>query len=298
MAGSGRLHLGIGKNFSIPLVCTIFALRLVNSYTDMQGKKFISPGNWFSMVYPASWSEFEDSEGTFLFYNPDVWTGNFRISAFKGASGYGDDAVRRELKENPSATQVQAGAWLCAYSKETFCEQGKYYVAHLWVTGKGDVAFECSFTVPKGESPREGEAVVASLEVRHEGQPYPPEVIPLRLSEMYAIDEHCNRLASLLKKELKKEFQGEEEDLPALQQLLENGGLNLSKRADLEMLGVALCAVFANEVEGAEWKTLVDGRREAPVLQYRGNTIDPLTLCPADGKPCNVEEIYRNLAGE
>ena len=146
------------------------------------------------------------SEGTFLFYNPDVWTGNFRISAFKGAPGYGDDAARRELKENPSATQVQAGAWLCAYSKETFCEQGKYYVAHLWVTGKGDVAFECSFTVSKGESPREGEAVVASLEVRHEGQPYPAEVIPLRLSEMYAIDEHCNRLASLLKKELKKEF--------------------------------------------------------------------------------------------
>ena len=25
--------------------------------------KFISPGGWFSLEYPATWSEFEDSEG-------------------------------------------------------------------------------------------------------------------------------------------------------------------------------------------------------------------------------------------
>ena len=49
----------------------------------IQGKKFISPGAWFTMIYPSTWSEFEDGEGSFLFYNPDVWTGNFRISAFK-----------------------------------------------------------------------------------------------------------------------------------------------------------------------------------------------------------------------
>ena len=24
-----------------------------------QGKKYISPGAWFSMVYPADWNEFE-----------------------------------------------------------------------------------------------------------------------------------------------------------------------------------------------------------------------------------------------
>ena len=37
----------------------------------MQGKKFISPGAWFSMNYPSDWNEFEDGEGSFLFYNPD-----------------------------------------------------------------------------------------------------------------------------------------------------------------------------------------------------------------------------------
>ena len=54
-----------------------------------QGKKYISPGAWFSMVYPADWNEFEDGEGSFLFYNPNEWTGNFRISAYKGDTAYG-----------------------------------------------------------------------------------------------------------------------------------------------------------------------------------------------------------------
>ena len=71
----------------------------------IQGKKFISPGAWFTMIYPSTWSEFEDGEGSFLFYNPDVWTGNFRISAFKadaaarGSINYGREVVKQELKD-------------------------------------------------------------------------------------------------------------------------------------------------------------------------------------------------------
>ncbi len=63
------------------MVGTVFAK--ISLYMK-QGKKYISPGAWFSMVYPADWNEFEDGEGSFLFYNPNEWTGNFRISAFKG----------------------------------------------------------------------------------------------------------------------------------------------------------------------------------------------------------------------
>ena len=118
----------------------------------MHGKKFISPGAWFSMNYPSDWNEFEDGEGSFLFYNPDVWTGNFRISAFKGNASYGKDAIRQELKENDSASLVKIGTWDCAYSKEMFQEEGTYYTSHLWITGTGNIAFECSFTVPKGGS--------------------------------------------------------------------------------------------------------------------------------------------------
>ena len=48
--------------------------------------KYISPGGWFSLEYPATWCEFEDTEETFLFYNPNKWSGNFRISAYKDAA--------------------------------------------------------------------------------------------------------------------------------------------------------------------------------------------------------------------
>ena len=78
----------------------------------MQGKKFISPGAWFSMIYPSDWSEFEDGEGSFLFYNPDVWTGNFRISAYKGDAGYGKESIQQELKENGAAVTVDKGSVL------------------------------------------------------------------------------------------------------------------------------------------------------------------------------------------
>ena len=88
-----------------------------------QSKKFISPGAWFSMTYPADWNEFEDGEGSFLFYNPNEWTGNFRISAFKGNATYGKDSVKQELRENSSAIPVRIGRMECAYSKEMFEEE-------------------------------------------------------------------------------------------------------------------------------------------------------------------------------
>lgn len=76
-----------------------------------QSKKFISPGAWFSMTYPVDWNEFEDGEGSFLFYNPNEWTGNFRISAFKGNATYGKDSVKQELRENSSAIPVRIAGW-------------------------------------------------------------------------------------------------------------------------------------------------------------------------------------------
>ena len=83
--------------------------------------KYISPGGWFSLEYPMGWHEFEDTEESFLFYNPDRWTGNFRISAYKDeAADYGPQCIAYELKENTSSTLVKVGKWDCAYSAETF----------------------------------------------------------------------------------------------------------------------------------------------------------------------------------
>ena len=99
-----------------------------------KGKKFISPGAWFSLIYPSSWNEFEDAEDSFLFYNPNKWTGNFRISAYRDDrnNGYGKESVDYELKQNENSSLVKLGELVCAYSKEMFQEEGSYYVTHVY----------------------------------------------------------------------------------------------------------------------------------------------------------------------
>lgn len=271
----------------------------------IQGKKFISPGAWFSMMYSADWSEFEDGEGSFLFYNPDVWTGNFRISAYKeeatrpGGMNYGKEAIRHELKENPAASLMRVGELECAYSVEMFEEEGTYYTHHVWITGIDNVAFECSFTVSKGEPKNEAEAVIASLAIREDGRKYPEEVIPIRLSEIAVVNESYEWIVNKVKEELKKDFQGIEEDLPKLQQLIDSGIIGPKKKEEWLSIGIAICVILVNEVDGMEWMTLVDGNREVPVLQYTvtGQLIDPLKLAWSKikaGESCQVEESYKS----
>ena len=261
--------------------------------------KYISPGGWFSLEYPITWHEFEDTEESFLFYNPDEWTGNFRISAYKDeADDYGQQCIDYELKENPSSSLVKVGTWECAYSAETFQEEGTWYTTHIWVTGKGNISFECSFTVPKGGVVKEAEDVIATLEVRKEGQKYPAELIPVRLSEIYLINEGYEWVVSTLKQELKKYFQGIEEDLEKLQQVIDSGKIGSKKKEEWLAIGIPVCAILANEVDGMEWKTLIDGNREAPVLQYKDRIIDPLKLAWSKvkaGEPCDIIEEYKSV---
>lgn len=263
-------------------------------------KKFIAPGAWFAMNYPASWSEFEDSEGTFLFYNPDNWTGNFRISAYRLKPGQAEVAVREELKNNPEARRTTVGSLTCAYTQEMFTEEGVYYTSHVWLTGEDDLLFECSFTTPKGGSTLEAEGVVASLEARKEGAKYPAEVIPVRLSEIYQIDEAYAWVEKSVKETLAQDFQGLEDDVPKMQQMVERTGIAPKKREAWLSLGIALCVVLCNEVDGWEWRTLVDGNREAPILQHAatGHLLDPMKLVWSKvkaGQPCDLLQAYQEM---
>ena len=143
---------------------------------------------------------------------------------------------------------------------------------------------------------KEAEDVIATLEVRKEGQKYPAELIPVRLSEIYLINEGYEWVVSTVKQELKKDFQGIEEDLEKLQQVIDSGKIGLKKKEEWLAIGITVCAILANEVDGMEWKTLIDGNREAPVLQYKDRTIDPMKLVWSKvkaGEPCNVIEEYK-----
>lgn len=265
-----------------------------------QDKKFISPGAWFSMHYPAAWSEFEDGEGSFLFYNPDEWTGNFRISAYRGNATFGQDSLQQELKDNPQATSLQVGTWRCAYSREDFTEEGGDYATHFWVTGRDDMAFECSFTTLRDASVAEAEQVIASLQVRKAGAKYPAEIIPVRLSEIYLIDAAYEWVERKVKDVLKTDFQGVEEDIARMQQLVDQAAFSPRKREVWTDLGIVLCVILANEVDGLEWRTLIDGNREAPVLVQTATDllIDPMKLVWSRvkaGEACHLDEAYKQV---
>ena len=145
---------------------------------------------------------------------------------------------------------------------------------------------------------KEAEDVLSTLETRKEGEKYPAELIPVRLSEIYQINEGYEWVVSTVKQELKKDFQGIEEDLEKLQQVIDSGKIGSKNKEEWLAVGITVCAILANEVDGMEWKTLVDGNREAPVLQYKDHIIDPMKLAWSKvkaGQPCNVIEEYKSV---
>ena len=136
--------------------------------------------------------------------------------------------------------------------------------------------------------------------IRRANQKYPAEIIPVRLSEIYQINEAYEWVSTTVKELLKKDFQGQEEDIANMQQIMDNGSISAKKKEAWLALGITLCVILANEVDGLEWYTLIDGNREAPVLMnIASNTmIDPMKLVWSKvkaGEICNLAEVYKNL---
>ena len=239
--------------------------------------KYISPGGWFSLEYPATWSEFEDTEESFLFYNPNQWNGNFRISAYKDTDkDYGCQCIAYELKQNPTSTSVKVGDWECAYSAETFQEEGAWYTTHIWVTGKEDICFECSFTVAKGGERTPAEAIIRTLKVRNgkEGK----EIIPIRVLEIGEVNAAYEWVSTTVKKTLTKDFTSQEADIEKLQKLMDGGKIQANQRTAWESIGLAFGTILENEMDGMQWMTVIDGNKEYPVLQFGNLLFDPAYL--------------------
>ena len=59
------------------------------------------------------------------------------------------------------------------------------------------------------------------------------------------------------------------------------------------LLGMTLCALVAENVEGFEWRTLVDGRNEQPVLVSAGGDVtNPFTLFNLAKGEVNVQSVF------
>ena len=262
--------------------------------------KFISPGGWFSLECPAAWSEFEDTEESFLFYNPNKWGGNFRISAYKDAAkDYGRQCIAYELKNNPTSCAVKVGEWDCAYSAETFQEEGAWYTTHIWVTGKGDISFECSFTVAKGGERTPAEGIIRSLKVRtgKEGQ----EIIPIRVLEIGEVNAAFEWVSTTVKKTLTKDFTSQEEDIEKLQKLVDGGKIQANQRTAWENLGLAFGTILENEMDGMTWVTVVDGSKEYAALQFADLLINPASLVWNKIKakqPCDLKAEFASIKSQ
>lgn len=266
--------------------------------------KYISPGGWFSLEYPVLWREFEDAEESFLFYDPDNWSGNFRISAYKDeAKDYGKQCIDFELKENSSASPVKVGSWDCAYSSETFQEEGTWYTSHFWVIGKGNLSFECSFTLPKGGDKSVAEEIIRSLEIREDGKNYPKEIIPIRILEIGEVNTAFEWASTTIKKLLTKDFTSQEEDIEKIQEVMDSGRFQPQQRMAWESFGIAFGTILVNEMEGMEWVTVVDGSKEYAALQFVGSDllIDPAALVFEKVKkklPCELKAEFRRIKRE
>ena len=266
--------------------------------------KYISPGSWFSLEYPAGWHEFEDAEDSFLFYNPEKWSGNFRISAFRGEhADYAAECLDYELQNNPGAKRVKVAGWDCAYSSEDFQEEGTAYTSYLWVTGKGGISVECTFTVARGESAKVAEDILATLKVRGENEKPWKEIIPLRVLEIDSINEAYEWAVTTIKKQTTKGFSAQETDLANMQKVIDSGKFNKTQRPTWESFGIVFGTILVNEMDGMDWVTAIDGNKELPALQFADSK---LVYYPTEmvwnkirkGEPCDLIALYAQIKGE
>lgn len=264
-------------------------------------KKFISPNAWFSFEYPVEWTEFADEQGTFLFYNAGVWDGNFRVSAYRGGNNYGEEVLNEELKHDKKAKTVSIGGKKTIYTTHEFEEDNVSYVSHNYLVVEDCMAFECSFTTYKEATTEVVDTIIKSIEIRKDGVKYAPELIDIRLNEIDFINDCYEWVVSSVKKKYAVSFEGEEKDIAILQQFADSGDIGKKKRDEWIAVGITLCVIITNEVEGTEWRTLIDGNREDAVLMYKGKMIDPMKLAWSkikNGLPLNLEEEYNRALTE
>lgn len=267
-------------------------------------KKFISPYGWFSIEYPDSWFEFEDEEGSFLFYNPNKWTGNLRVSAFKDESrNYAKQMLQEELHNYKEAQMKKVGPWDAVLTAEGFTEEGRDYSSYIYLLGQGNTVLEFSFTASKGVAPKEAEAVISSLVIRDEHKRYPKEIIPVRVWEIHQVDEAFDWVTKTVKKAQKKDFTGVYADIDRLQQLIDSGVYPPGQRETWEAVGIAFGVILTNEMDGMEWVTVVDGKKEYPALQFQGTRfyMEPMRSLSEriknDGT-CNLKELFDAIKAE
>ena len=258
-------------------------------------KKFISPGSWFAFTYPNEWYEFSEEADCFLFYNPEKWDGNFRISAYRDASSSFGDTMMHQALKTPKAKLVKVGRWEAIYSAESFTEQLVEYVTHRWTIGCGQTCVECSFTeeAQSGEAIGMVNAIIASLEILQPRDTFHNQYIPVRVSEVELIESCYATIEELGMKLFKERYRDFDYNVRLLQKLAQRPELTKQLGTDAgAVMGVVLCILLTESIEGLEWNTYINGKVEAPVLMYGDTCVArPMLLFGKQGELLAEVEI-------
>lgn len=269
-------------------------------------KKYISPGSWFSFEYPCTWHEFEDQEDSFLFYNPSMWTGNFRISASLGASDkFARNIMRDELAMYADAHLVKLGGTEFVYSCETFQEGDVWYTSHFWLAGHRNMAVSITFTTNKGGDISEAKSVLETLALLNPDKPECHECIDVRLMEIAVINGAYEWVQKEVKNGLKKDFSNVDTatGITLLQRMLDEGKMKTIP-ATWERIAYVLGCFLTEEVENVRWMTCIEGRKEYPKLAFGTGTeekclmvnpVEYLNKCITPEGKCNLMQAYEGL---
>jgi hypothetical protein len=113
---------------------------------------FTTPDALFSWVLPPDWSEYDDDEGTYCFFNTISWTGNFRITPLKlNPKNSVASTISEQISNNANAIEVKIGDYDCAFYKRDITQDEDSLVIYFWITGMENYLFTCSFVIDKDQ---------------------------------------------------------------------------------------------------------------------------------------------------
>jgi hypothetical protein len=112
-------------------------------------------------------------------------------------------------------------------------------------------------------------ALIASLEIMQPRETFHNQYIPVRVSEVDLIESCYATIEDLGMKLFKERFRDMDYNVRLLQKIARRPELTKQLGSDAgAVMGITLCALLTESIEGLEWNTYVNGRVEAPVLMY------------------------------
>ena len=177
--------------------------------------------------------------------------------------------MMRQALKAPAARLAKVARWETVYSAESFTEQLVEYTTHRWTIGCGQTCVECSFTAPVDEHLGIVNGIIASLEILQPRDTFHGQYIPVRVSEVELIESCYATVEELGMKLFKERFRDFDYNVRLLQKLSQRAEVSKQLGSDAgAVMGMVLCALLTESIEGLEWNTYVNGKVEAPVLMY------------------------------